>query len=150
VKNIDPKNLVFLDEIGVLLGLTRTHVQDMVVESMISNHLIGGNSFTVIGAISLKKVVGLMTLNGSMDSQAFAVFVEHSLVPNLWKGAVVVMDNLPAHKLSVIEPLIQAAGASILNLSPYSSDFNPIELCWSQLKAFLRQFSSTTTKIVDI
>jgi transposase len=51
-------------------------------------------------------------------------------VPNLWKGAVGVMDNLPAHKLAVIEPLIQAAGASILNLSPYSPDFNPIELWW--------------------
>ena len=46
------------------------------------------------------------------------------------------MDNLPAHKLAVIEPLIQAAGASVLNLSPYSPDFNPIELWWSQLKAF--------------
>jgi len=75
-----------------------------------------GAKVTVIGAISLKKVVGLMTLNGSMDSQAFAVFVEQCLVPNLWKGAVVVMDNLPAHKLAVIEPLIQAAGASILKL----------------------------------
>jgi transposase len=50
----------------------------------------------------------------------------------------------------VIEPLIQAAGASILNLSPYSSDFNPIELWWLQLKAFLRKFSPTTTKMVDI
>ena len=71
-------------------------------------------------------------------------------MPNLWKGAVVVMNNLPAHRLAVIEPLIQAAGASILNLSPYSPDFNPIELLWSQLKAFLRKFSPTTTLMVDI
>ncbi|WP_333334454.1 MULTISPECIES: transposase [unclassified Microcoleus] len=60
------------------------------------------------------------------------------------------IDNLPAHKLAVIEPLIQSAGASILNLSPYSPDFNPIELWWSQLKAFLRKFSPTTTKMVDV
>jgi len=52
--------------------------------------------------------------------------------------------------LAVIEPLIQSAGASILNLSPYSPDFNPIELLWSQLKTFLRHFSPTTTKMVDI
>ncbi|MEG5092608.1 transposase [Microcoleus sp. B13-B4] len=93
-----------------------------------------------------------MTLNGAMDSQAFAVFVEQCLVPNLWEGAVVVMDNLPAHKLAVIEPLIQAAGASVMNLSPYSPDFNPIELWWSQLKTFLRKFkfSPTTTKMVDV
>jgi transposase len=59
------------------------------------------------------------------------------------------MDNLPAHKLAVIEPLIQAAGVSVLNLSPYSPNFNPIELWWSQLKAFLRQFSPTISKMVD-
>jgi len=52
---------------------------------------------TVVGAISLKKVVGMMTLNGSIDGKALSIFVEHFLVPNLWKGAVVVMDNLPAH-----------------------------------------------------
>jgi len=60
------------------------------------------------------------------------------------------IDNLPAHKLAAIEPLIESAGATILNLSPYSPDFNPIELWWSQLKAFLRQFSPTTTKMVDV
>ena len=91
-----------------------------------------------------------MTLNGSMDGRAFEVFIEHFLVQNLWEGAVVVMDNLPAHKLGTIEPLIQAAGASLLNLSPYSPDFNPIELWWSRLKSFLRQFSPSTTKMVDI
>src|SRR4028119_2498139 len=78
------------------------------------------------------------------------VFIERLLVPQLWAGAVVVIDNLPAHKLEKIEPLIQAVGASVLNLSPYSPDFNPIELWWSQLKAFLRQFSPTTTKMVDV
>ena len=54
------------------------------------------------------------------------------------------MDNLPAHKLAVIEPLIQAAGASILNLSPYSPDFNPIESCWSKLKEYLRTQEART------
>ena len=85
-----------------------------------------------------------------MDGQAFEVFIQHFLVPKLWDGAVVVMDNLPAHKLAVIEPLMQAAGATVLNLSPYSPDFNPIELWWSQVKGFLRQFSPTTTKMVDV
>jgi transposase len=84
-----------------------------------------------------------------MGGKAFEVFIEQFLVPDLWKGAVVVMDNLPAHKLAAIEPLIESAGATILNLSPYSPDFNPIELWWSQLKAFLCQFSPTRTKMVD-
>jgi transposase len=77
-----------------------------------------------------------MTLNGAMNGRAFEVFIEHFLVPNLWEGAVVVMDNLPAHKLGNIEPLIQAAGASLLNLSPPNPDFNPIEL-WYRNSSFL-------------
>lgn len=104
---------------------------------------------TVIGAISLNKVVALMTLDGSMDGDAFQVFIEQCLVPQLWENAVVVMDNLPAHKRASIEPLIKAVGASVLNLSPYSPDFNPIEQWLSHLKSFLRRFSPTTTKMID-
>jgi transposase len=59
------------------------------------------------------------------------------------------MDNLPAHKMAFSAPMIQAVGASIINLSPYSPDFNPIELWWSQLKSFLRNFSPTTTKTIN-
>ena len=91
-----------------------------------------------------------MTMNGSMDGNAFEVFIQKCLLPQLWAGAVVVMDNVPSHKVASIEPLIQSVGASVLNMSPNSPDFNPIELWWSQLKAFLRQFSPTTTKMVDI
>ena len=151
VKNINPENLVFLDEMGVLLGLTRTHARSQTGLRVYDlKPFYRGAKVTVIGAISFTKVVALMTLNGSMDGRAFEVFIERLLVPQLWAGAVVVMDRLPAHKLARIEPLIQAAGASVLNLSPYSPDFNPIELWWSQLKAFLRQFSPTSTKMVDV
>ena len=104
---------------------------------------------TAIGAIRVKKVVALMTMNDSMNGQAFEMFIENFLVPELWLGAVVVMDNLPAHKIAFIAPMIQAVGASIINLSPYSPDFNPIELWWSQLKSFLRKFSPTTPKMID-
>jgi len=99
----------------------------MELECTLSNRFIEGLSFTVIGAISLKQVLAVMTMNGSMDGDAFEVFIEKFLVPQLWPGAVVVMDNLPAHKIGAIEPLIKAVGASVLNLSPYSPDFNPIE-----------------------
>ncbi|MEG4025557.1 transposase [Microcoleus sp. S13C4] len=89
VKNIYPDNLVFLDEMGVLLGLTRTHARSRYGSRVYDlKPFYLGAQVTVIGAINLKKVVGLMTLNGSMDSQAFAVVVEQCLVPNLGKGAV--------------------------------------------------------------
>ena len=118
-------------------------------ECVTSNHFIG-EQVTAIGAISIDRVVALMTMDDSMDGKAFEVFIEKFLVPELWVGAVVVMDNLPAHKIASIAPMIEAVGASIINLSPYSPDFNPIELWWSQLKAFLRKFSPTTTRMVDI
>lgn len=81
-----------------------------------------------------------MTMDDSMDAAAFAVFIEKFLYPQLWAGAVVVivvvMDNLPAHKLASIVPLIESVGASVICLSLYSPDFNPIELWWSPLKSF--------------
>lgn len=135
----------------MVLGLTRTHaraprgwrVYDL-------KPFDRGARVTVIGAISLRGVVALMTLEGAMDGDAFQVFIEKCLVPQLWSGAYVVMDNLPAHKIAAIKPMIQAVGANVLSLSPYSPDFHPIELWWSQLKSFLRQFSPTTTNMVDV
>lgn len=151
VKDLDPENLVFLDETGVILGLTRTYARSNKGTRVYEmKPFYRGSKVTVIGAISIKKVVALMTMNNSMDSQAFKVFIEHFLLPELWPGAVVVMDNLPAHKLASVEVMISSVGAKVLNLSPYSPDFNPIELWWSQLKSFLRSFSPTTTKMVDI
>ena len=94
VKPIDPDNLVFLDEMGVLLGLTRTHARSARGSRVYDlKPFYRGAKVTVVGAISLKQVVALMTLDGSMDSNAFKVFVQQCLVPQLWSGAVVVMDN---------------------------------------------------------
>lgn len=151
VKDIAPENLVFLDEMGVLLGLTRTHARSSKGDrSYAFRPFYRGEKVTVIGAITMERVLAVMTLDGSMNGHAFAAFVEQCLVPQLWQGAVVVMDNLPAHQGDTIRSLITAAGASILELSPYSPEFNPIEHWWSQLKAFLRQFTPTTPQLVDI
>jgi transposase len=150
VKDIDPENLVFLDETGILLGLARTHARSQQgTRAYDLNPFYRGEKVTAIGAISIKTVVALMTMDDSMDGKAFEVFIEKFLVPELWTGAVVVMDNLSAHKLASITPMIEAVGARVICLSPYSPDFNPIELWWSQLKSFLRGFSPTTTERVD-
>ncbi|MBD1880697.1 transposase [Coleofasciculus sp. FACHB-T130] len=107
---------MFPDEMGVLLGLTRTHARSSHGSRVYDlKPFYRGAKITVIGAISSQKVVALMTLNGSMDGAAFEVFITKCLVPQLWSGAVVVMDNLPAHKLAAIAPLIQAVGANVLN-----------------------------------
>lgn len=150
VKDIDPVNLVFLDETGVMLGLARTHARSEKGTRVYDlKPFYRGAKVTAIGAISIKKIVALMTMDNSMDGKAFEVFVEKFLVPELWSGAVVIMDNLSAHKLASITTMIESVGAKIICLSPYSPDFNPIELWWSQLKSFLRSFSPTTTEMVD-
>ena len=114
VKHIDPKNLVFLDETGVLLGLTRTHARSQRgTRAYAVKPFYRGKKVTVIGAISLNRVVALMTMYNSMDGKAFEVFIEQCLVPQLWSGAVVVMDNLPAHKVDLITSMIESVGASI-------------------------------------
>ncbi len=150
VKQIEPENLVFIDEMGVLLGLTRTHARsDRGSRVYDFKPYYRGAKVSVIGGISLKKVLAVITLNGSMDGNAYKVFIEHCLLPQLWTGAVVVMDNLPAHQVEEVKPLIESVGASVLYLSPYSPEFNPIEHWWSQLKAFLKQFSPKTASGVD-
>jgi transposase len=85
VKDIEPKNLVFLDETGVLLGLIRTHASNEAKRAYAVKPFYRGKKVTVIGAISLKQVVALMTLDNSMDSQAFEVFIDQCLVPQLWR-----------------------------------------------------------------
>ncbi len=77
-----------------------------------------------------------MTMNDSMDAKAFDFFIEKFLVPKLWVETVVVMDNLPAHKIAFLASMIEAVGASIINLSQYSRDFNPIELWCCNLNLF--------------
>ena len=150
MKNIEAQNLVFLDETGIMLGLARTQAR-----SQIGTRVGGikpfyrGAKVTAIGAISLKKVLAVMTLNDSMDGAAFSVFIEKFFCPQLWPGAVVVMDNLPAHKLTSINSMIERVGARVICLSPDSPDFNPLEMWWSQLKSFLRMFSPKTPEMID-
>ena len=85
-----------------------------------------------------------MLLDGPMDGDAFRAYVTHVLVPELTPGDIVVMDNLPAHKVAGVRDAIEQAGASLLYLPPYSPDFNPIEMAFSKLKARLRKAAART------
>jgi len=83
-------------------------------------------------------------LDGSMDGKAFLVYVNRVLVPELTAGDIVIMDNLPAHKVAGVREAIEAAGARLLYLPPYSPDFNPIEKFFAKLKALLRKAAART------
>lgn len=85
-----------------------------------------------------------MVLDGAMNGEAFLAYVEQFLVPTLQPGDIVVMDNLPAHKPAAVRQVIEAAGAELHFLPPYSPDFNPIEMAFSKLKAFLKKAAART------
>ena len=94
---------------------------------------------TFVGALRLEGMTAPMVLDGAMHGVAFLAYVEHVLVPSLAPGDIVVMDNLPAHKPVAVRQAIDAAGAELRFLPPYSPDFNPIEMAFSKLKAFLKK-----------
>lgn len=87
-----------------------------------------------------------MTLDGAMDGPAFLAWVVTMLAPTLTPGDIVVMDNLPAHKPAAVRAAIEAAGAEVRYLPPYSPDLNPIEMAYSKLKALLKKAAARTVE----
>jgi transposase len=99
---------------------------------------------TFTGALRLTGMTAPFLYDGAMNGQVFLAYVEQVLVPTLAPGDVVVMDNLPAHKAAGVRDAIEATGASLLYLPPYSPDFNPIENAFAKLKALLRAKAERT------
>lgn len=95
-------------------------------------------TLTLLGAVSISGWVATMTVEAPTDGAVFLAYLEHVLCPQLRAGQIVIMDNLRAHKVAGVRELIEATGAKLLYLPPYSPDFNPIEKCWAQLKQYLR------------
>lgn len=108
-----------------------------------------GPNVTVTGAIRLDGVVTALSMDGAMDGETFLAFTHQFLVPELRPGDVVVMDNLASHKVAGVVETIEAAGASVLYLPPYSPDYNPIEMCWSKVKEFLRTQATRTRESLE-
>ena len=99
---------------------------------------------TFTAGLRLSGMTAPMVLDGAMNGTAFLAYVEQVLVPTLSLGDIVVMDNLSAHKSAGVRSAIEAAGASLRHLPPYSPDFNPIEQAFSKLKALLRKAAART------
>jgi len=99
---------------------------------------------TFVAGIRLTGMVAPMVLDGPINRVAFQAYVDQVLVPGLEPGDVVVMDNLSSHKGPAVRAAIEAAGASLLYLPPYSPDFNPIENAFAKLKALLRKAAERT------
>lgn len=139
------RRLHFIDEIGMHLGLTRLYGRAAPGERVVeATPGYSGPHYTAVAALTLRGVRAPFLLEGSLDGPAFQAYVEHVLAPTLRRGDIVVLDNLAPHKHAVIRTLIEARGAQVTFLPPYSPDLNPIEQCWSKVKAWLRKVKART------
>jgi transposase len=142
--------LIFIDETGVNLAMARRYARAKKGQRAYSKSPYNrGTNITIIGAIATTGFLAPFTFEGWTNQEAFLTYVTQVLVPVLWAGACVVMDNLPVHKATKVRAVIESVGASVKFLPPYSPDFNPIENCWSKLKEFLRTQESRTREELD-
>ena len=143
--DLDPERLVFIDETGASTKMARVRGRARRGERCRAPVPHGHwRTTTFTGGLRVSGMTAPMVLDGPMDGPAFLAYVEQVLVPTLRPGDVVVMDNLPPHKPPAIRMAIEAAGASLRYLPPYSPDFNPIENAFAKLKCLLKKAAART------
>lgn len=136
---------MFIDETWASTKMARTHGRAPRGERLRSPIPHGHwKTTTFVAALRTSGMVAPMVLDGPINGIAFQAYVDQVLVPELEPGDIVVMDNLGSHKGAGIRAAIEAAGASLLYLPPYSPDFNPIESAFAKLKAMLRKAAERT------
>jgi transposase len=147
---LDAERLVFLDETGTKTNMTRRYGR-APAGCRVRDHAPAGhwNTTTLIAAVRPSGPLAPLLLECATDGEVFAAWTEQFLVPSLREGDIVVMDNLTSHKSSRVRALIEAAGARLLYLPPYSPDLNPIEKMWSKIKALLRAAKARTQEALN-
>lgn len=144
------ERLVFLDETGAKTNMTRHYARSKkgvrAVDYAPHGHW---GTTTLIAGITTQGAIAPMLLDGPMDALAFVAYLEQALIPVLPPKAIVVMDNLSAHKSSQVAALLKKAGAKLEYLPPYSPDFNPIETMWSKVKNYLRGLKARTEETLS-
>ena len=143
--DLDPEHLVFIDETGASTKMARLRGRaprgQRCRASVPHGHW---KTPTCVGALRRGGMTAPWVLDGPMNGEAFLVYVRKVLVPTLRPGDIVVMDNLPAHKVAGVRAAIEAIGAHRRLLPPYSPDLNPIENAFAKLKAILRKTAART------
>jgi transposase len=143
--DLDPEKLIFIDETGATTKMARLYGRTPRGECCRAAIPYGHwKTTTFTAGLRIGGVAAPMILDGPMDGDAFRAYVTQVLVPELEPGEIVIMDNLPAHKVSGVRDAIETAGARLLYLPPYSPDFNPIEMAFAKLKALLRAAAART------
>ena len=150
VSQLDPQRLVFLDESGVTTQMTRRYGRaprgERIREATPAGHW---NTLTLLGAMTQQGMLASMTVESPTDGDVFLAYLDEVLCRQLQAGQVVVMDNLSVHKVAGVRERIEAVGATLLYLPPYSPDFNPIEQAWSKIKQKLRAAQARTVEALE-
>jgi len=143
--DLDPSRLIFIDETSASTKMARLRGRARKGERCRASVPHGHwKTTTFTAGLRLEGLTAPMLLDGPMNGAAFLAYAEQVLAPELQPGDLVIMDNLPAHKISAVRAAIEKTGASLLLLPPYSPDFNPIEMAFSKLKALLRKAAART------
>jgi transposase len=141
--------LKFCDESGANLGMTRHYGRATPGQRVVeATPEYSGAHYTLVSTLSWDGLTAPWVLEGAMTGLAFVTYVECVLAPTLRAGDYVLIDNLSAHKSVDAQRAIEARGATLLFLPPYSSDFNPIELGWAKVKAALRAAKARTFAVL--
>ena len=138
-RDLNVEQLWFFDESGVNLSMTRAYGRgprgQRVVGRVPKNW---GESETLMAGIGVRGVLAPMLVHGSLTAAVFEHYLAEFVAPSLHVGDVIVLDNLGAHRTDSARQIIEARGAHLLFLPPYSPDLNPIELAWSKVKTLVR------------
>lgn len=144
-KDLDPRRLVFLDETGASTKMARTRGRSKRGTRLHASVPHGHwKTTTFLAGLRHDGITAPLVLDGPMNGAIFLAYIEQFLAPTLKPGDIVIMDNLPAHKVTGVRQVIEAVGARLLYLPPYSPDLNPIEMMFSKLKALLRKAAERT------
>lgn len=143
--DLDPERLIFIDETYLNTRMARLRGRapcgDRLRAPLPHGHW---KTTTFIGGLRLSGMDAPMLIDGPANAEIFLAYVERVLVPVLRPGDMVIMDNLGSHKGAAVRDAIEAAGAVLMCLPPYSPDFNPIENAFSKLKALIRKAAERT------
>lgn len=151
-EHLPPDKAVFIDETWAKTNMTRTHGRSPLGTRLIEKVPSGRwETTTFLGAMRAEGFIAPLTVEGAINGALFLAWIQQHLAPALRPGDIVVMDNLSSHKVAGVREAIEAVGAELRYLPPYSPDLNPIELAFAKFKKLLRDGAERTVdKLWDL